>query len=272
MSERRRVEAAASELLQKLGVKSLPETLVVLGSGFREFAKVVKNPKRLSFRDVGGMPSPGVAGHGAEILVGSVVHKKKSIPITVFTGRVHLYEGFTAQEVVFPLRAAFFAGVRRVLLTNATGGLDPKLKPGSVVAVRDQMNFTGHSCLIGGQEFGEQFVDPAHSFDAKWHKYMTKMSKGIGAGVYIGALGPAYETVAEAKYFRKCGGHVIGMSTVQEVMAAKQLGMTIGCLSFVSNMSGGIGNPVGHGDVLALVRKHSPRLVELISEAVGFES
>ena len=187
------------------------------------------------------------------------------------TGRLHLYEGLSAHDIVYPLRALSQIGVKRVLLTNASGSLRSNIPPGSLVAINDQINLTGTSCLIGptGKYFGKQFLDMSSVFDAQWTQKICLLDKTIVRGVYAGVLGPAYETPAEAKMLAGLGADVVGMSTVQEVIAAHQLGLKVSCLSFVTNMSGGLGETLTHQDVLDLVAKNQERLQSILIQTVG---
>jgi purine-nucleoside phosphorylase len=160
--------------------------------------------------------------------------------------------------------------VRRVLLTNAAGSVDANIHPGQVVLVRDQLNLTGRSCLAGAEApaFGPLFIDMGAAFDPAWRAAITKLG-ATTEGVYAGVLGPAYETPAETRMLATLGANVVGMSTVQEVLAARQLGVAVACLSFVTNMAGGLGHGLSHGEVLALADRHRDGLHELLLKAVG---
>ena len=161
--------------------------------------------------------------------------------------------------------------VRRVLLTNASGSLRSALPPGKLIIVRDQINMTGTSCLAGpeGSYFGAQFLDMASAFDRSWSDRICQTDTDIVGGIYAGVLGPAYETPAEAKMLATLGADVVGMSTVQEVLAAHQAGLKVACLSFVTNMSGGLGSTLTHNDVLDLVASHQQRLKNILIKAIG---
>jgi len=261
---KQKLQACAAEVLHKAGQESLPETLVVLGSGFSGFTKDIKEPLSIDLHKLTGFPVPKVAGHGSALVIGKV----GKVPVAVLSGRVHTYEGYSASEVVHSIRVMYFAGAKRVILTNASGGLDKKFKPGTVVVISDQINLTGQSCLIGSRELGAEFQDMSEVYDARWAKKIKKADAAIKSGIYVGLAGPAYETPAEAKFFRLGGGDVVGMSTVQEAMAARQLGMKVAGLSFVTNMSGGMGEILDHADVLALAKKNASRLAKILNVAV----
>ena len=261
---KQRLESSAAEVLHKIGLDSIPETLVILGSGFKEFVNGLKNPTVVDLQKLSGFPVPKVTGHGATLAVGMA----GKTPVAVLSGRVHLYEGYSGQEVVHALRVMHFAGAKRIVLTNASGSLDKKIKPGTVMVMTDHINLTGHTCLASSHELGAEFQDMSAVYDSKWIKKIRKSDSKIIGGVYVGLTGPAYETPAEANYYRKGGGDVVGMSTVLEAMAARQLGMTVAGISFVTNMSGGMGEKLDHADVLAIAKKNSARLVKILNAAV----
>lgn len=265
----RRLEASAESLQDALGRDAMPDTVVVLGSGFKGFEARLKTAQSVDLADIEHMPVPQVEGHGASLVVGDLNGRA----IAVMTGRVHLYEGHSAQDVAYPLRVLSTLGVQRVLLTNAAGSVDPAIKPGQVVVLKDQINLTGTSCLMGAEarELGPIFVDMGACFDPAWRDAVLALG-GVTEGVYAGMLGPAYETPSETAMLRGLGAHVVGMSTVQEVLAARQLKMRVLGLSFVTNMAGGLGSDLSHGEVLELAAKHRPALHDLLARAAGVDA
>jgi len=265
MSLSKRIEESAAALRVALGQVHVPETLVVLGSGFRGFVKTLRNARHVELGSVKHFPVPAVAGHGSSLIVGDL----RGTSISVLDGRSHLYEGHDPEDVVHPIRVLQHMGARRVLLTNASGSLTAKLKPGSLVVVRDQINMTGQTCLVGASVIGPQFPDMSRAFDPNWIKLICKSDRKLKTGVYVGVLGPAYETPAEARMLARLGGDVVGMSTVLEVIAARQLGMEVACLSFVTNMSGGLGKSLTHDEVLFMAKKHADWLAVTVARAVS---
>lgn len=270
-SLKQRIDQSAEVIRQSLGRKQLPETLIVLGSGFKGFEDTLTNSLSLDLRHVDGMAIPKVEGHGASLVVGRV-EKPGSISqeVAVLTGRVHLYEGYDAAQVVFPLRVMASLGIKRVLLTNAAGSLDLAIKPGQVVVLSDHINFTGQNCLVGdARELGSTFLDMGGCYDAPWRqKLIGQTAMPVVSGVYVGVMGPTYETPAETRMFGLLGAQVVGMSTVQEAIAAHQLGLRVAALSFVTNMAGGLGVSLHHADVLKLVKDHRDALKSLLAAAV----
>ena len=262
-----RLEASADDLRHELKRETLPDTAVVLGSGFRGFEAMLEDRSQVDFADIEHLPTPTVKGHGAQIVVGRLDKRE----VCVLTGRVHLYERYTAQEVVYPLRLLASLGVQRVVLTNASGSVDPAIMPGTVVLLSDHINLTGRNCLAGmGDDFGDLFVDMQEAYDAPWRAYLQTKCKAT-EGVYAGVLGPNYETAAETQMLGRMGAHIVGMSTVQETIAARQIGLRVLGISFVTNMAGGLGGALSHDDVLALSAKHRNTLHQIVADAVSFD-
>jgi len=267
---RQKLEASAADIRAKLGREHLPPTLIVLGSGFKGFVGQLAQTSTVDLATVRGMPVPRIAGHGGALVIGHT-WGKAATEVAVLTGRVHLYEGHDASAVAYPIRVLAQLGIQRVLLTNAAGSVEPTLQPGETVLVSDQINLTGASCLAGPEaaELGPVFIDMGQTFDAAWRAGILKQAAGIKEGVYAGVRGPAYETPAETRMLGRLGAQVVGMSTVQEVLAARQLGLAVACLSFVTNMAGGLGGQLDHAEVLALVARHQGPLHELLALAAG---
>lgn len=260
-----RIEAGAAGLLKQLGRDRLPAVAVVLGSGFKGFEARLAGAKAIDAKAVPHFPVPSVEGHGAQIVVGKVQNSE----VCVLTGRVHMYEGHSAEDVVLPVRALAKAGVRKFLLTNAAGSVDAKIRPGQVVLVKDHLNLTGRNCLSGveAKTFGPQFLDMTVAYDAAFRQALAKLP-GLVEGVYAGLLGPTYETPAETAMLGRLGAHVVGMSTVQETIAIRHLGLRVAALSFVTNMAGGLGENLSHKEVIELAEKHREPLHELLLRAV----
>jgi purine-nucleoside phosphorylase len=264
----KKLEASANAVQKYLGRETLPDTLIVLGSGFKGFEAKLTNARTLDLDEVPHMPVPRVEGHGAMLVVGEAGDKE----VAVLTGRVHLYEGHAPDDVVYPLRVLSTLGIQNVLLSNASGSVDPAVRPGQVVVVKDHLNLTGRNCLLGedAPELGPIFIDMSEAYDKAWRQEILKLGDVV-EGVYAGVLGPNYETPAETAMLGKMGAHVVGMSTVLEVIAARHLSLRVACLSFVANMAGGLGEHLSHGEVLDLVAKNKPRLQDLLTKAVEID-
>jgi purine-nucleoside phosphorylase len=260
-----KIADAASALTRKFGVPALPKVAVVLGSGFKGFEARLENAKTFEAKDFPHFPVPRVQGHGAQIVCG----KAGAVDVCVLTGRVHMYEGYDADETVFPIRALAKAGVKRLLLTNAAGSVDPKIRAGQVVLLKDHLNLTGKNCLTGTEArlIGPQFLDMTVAYDAGLRQRLASLG-GLVEGVYAGLLGPTYETPAETLMLGRLGANVVGMSTVQETIAARHLNLRVAALSFVTNMAGGLGDNLSHEEVIDLAEKHRVALHELLLNAI----
>jgi purine-nucleoside phosphorylase len=259
-----RIDVAANYMRKKLDCDWKQATLVVLGSGFKAFAESIIPRGSVEFADVPGFSAPKVHGHGSSL----VVAESNGKPILLATGRVHLYEGYTAHDIVLPIRAAAKLGVKSVVLTNASGSVNPSVKPGTILDIHDHINFTGKNCLIGANELGAQFVDMVNAYDSDWRKRVNAQHQ-LTAGIYCGLVGPTYETPAETAAFGRIGADVVGMSTVQETIAARQLGMKVLGLSLVTNFAGGLAASVNHEEVLLEGKTRGAELTKILNVAIA---
>lgn len=260
------LESTADIIKKQTGREALPDTLVVLGSGFKGFERSLENSIELELSGIGNMPVPKVEGHGSSLVIGELAGRN----VCILTGRVHAYEGYTPAEVVFPIRVLATLGVQRVLLTNAAGSVDPDVRPGTVVLIKDQINLTGQNALVGpdARALGQVFIDMSNAYDKIWRQAILRDHQLV-EGVYAGVLGPSYETPSETAMLAKLGATVVGMSTVHETIAARQLNLKVACLSFVTNMAGGLGGVLDHEDVVELATENKARLHQLITDILG---
>ena len=196
--------------------------------------------------------------------------------LMVLNGRFHLYQGYRPEEVVAPVRLAGLLGAEIMIATNATGSLDPEIEPGSIVVVSDHINLQGSNPLVGewGKEFGPQFPDMSEAYDRDLREVALSAAADAGfsvyEGVYVGLLGPSFETPAEIRMLRTAGGTVVGMSTVPEVIAARHMGMKVLVLSFAANPAAGlVDRPLTHTDVLEEGEKAASKLADLIGLLVA---
>ncbi len=259
---------AAAELIR--GRTSLePRVGVVLGSGLGGFADELEDPVEIPYGEIPGWPVSTAVGHAGKLALGTV----GGVPLAVMRGRAHLYEGFTAEKVVFGVRVLERLGVRTIVLTNACGGVREDLVPGQLVLVSDHINLQGASPLIGpnDESLGPRFVDMSDAYDpalrAAAHEAATRLGLDLPEGVYAAWLGPAFETPAEIRLIRTVGGDLVGMSTVPEVLAARHLGMRCLALSCVTNMAAGVMlGPIEHEKVLEIGASAQGRLTSLLRE------
>jgi purine-nucleoside phosphorylase len=210
-----------------------------------------------------------VEGHAHEL---DVLLPRPDLPVLYQRGRLHSYQGYSAHDTVFPVRLAALLGAQVLILTNATGGLQPGQKPGDLVLVRDHINLTGLNPLRGQlpPEWGPRFPDMGAAYDPRLRELARRLAGELGIpmadGVYAGVAGPSYETPAEVRMLRQLGGDVTGMSTVLEVIAGHHMGMRCLCISMVSNPAAGMSDvPVDHADVLAAGQAAAANIRRLIT-------
>ncbi len=235
------IREAAGYILSKTHI--VPETAIVLGSGFGGFAENLEERIEIPYREIPEFPISTAAGHAGQFVFG----KYRGKYIIVMQGRVHYYEGYSAQQVAMPVWALYEAGVRRIILTNAAGGVNTSYETGDLVLIRDHINMTGASPLRGVKlpELDlPDFVDMSYAYTPRLLELAEEVGYGLGLnfqeGVYACMSGPQYETPAEVRMLRRYGADLVGMSTVFEVIAAVSCGMDVLAMSCVTNMAAGI--------------------------------
>lgn len=249
-----------------------PRVAVVLGSGLGDFVSSVRIIGTLDYADVDGMPVSTVSGHAGRFVFGYV----EDTPVVLMQGRVHLYEGYSPHEVVFPIRLMRQMGAEVLLLTNAAGGIDPTLKPGSFMALTDHIAQFVPSPLVGPNDeaLGTRFPDMSAVYSPELRAEMHRVADGLGIplsdGVYIQFSGPAYETPAEIRMARVLGASAVGMSTAIEAMAARHCGYTrIGAISCISNYAAGVTDkPLSHDDIKQMAAMVSTSFAALLGNIV----
>lgn len=231
-----------------------PVVGVVLGSGLGAMADRLEGAVSIPYEEIPEFPAASVAGHAGRLVVGTL----GSVPVAVMQGRVHAYEGWSAEELVFGVRLLAATGVRALLLTNAAGAVNPTLAPGDLVRITDHLNLTGLNPLTGPNDdrIGPRFPDMSQPYDPQLGALLEasagRLDIALGAGVYAGVAGPSYETPAEIRMLRTLGADLVGMSTVLEVIAARHAGVRVAAVSLVTNLAAGLaGRPLSHADVLA---------------------
>jgi purine-nucleoside phosphorylase len=246
-----RAQSAAHFLLSQSSLR--PRVGLVLGSGLGGFADELSSSSRIPYTNIPFFPRSTAVGHAGQMVIGSAA----GVPVAVMQGRVHLYEGYSAREVAFPIRVFAQMDIRSVILTNAAGGINPEYKQGALVVLTDHINLQGHNPLVGPNDdrFGPRFPDMSQAYCKSYREMALqaakKLNKALYQGVYAALLGPNYETPAEIRYLRTIGADLVGMSTALEVIAARHLGLKVLAISCVTNMAAGILDQViSHEEVL----------------------
>ena len=241
---------------------------IILGSGLGGLSKAVQDAVRIPFRDIPGFPDATVAGHEGVVIVGSLGGRD----IVALSGRFHMYEGHPAPLAAFPIRVFHALGVQDLFVSNAAGGISPKLAVGDLMAITDHLNLTGTNPLVGPQEEGEtRFPDMRDAYDPRLRLVLRNTAEDLRIplreGVYAGLLGPSYETPSEVKMLRVLGADAVGMSTVAEVIAARALGMRVVGISCITNAAGGeAGSTLSHADVLERTARLGDTLEKLVTK------
>ena len=260
------VHAARAAVVKRLGGRK-PTVAIVLGSGLGPLADAVKEAIRIPYAEIPGFHVPTVPGHKGELVCGTLGGKT----VLCQSGRFHAYEGHSADVTALPVRMFGAVGIDTVILTNAAGGVNPRFGPGTLMLIADHINLTGRNPLVGPARPGEtRFPDMTNAYDKGLKALARKVAKERGValaeGVYVGLLGPTYETPAEVKFIATLGGDAVGMSTVLEVIAARARGMKCLGISTVTNAAAGISaTELNHNEVMevaARVGKDLGRLVE----------
>ena len=260
-----RAELAAQFILSRTALR--PRIALVLGSGLGSFADDLDNAVRIPYAEIPSFPRSTAIGHAGTLVVGTVA----GVSVAAMQGRVHSYEGYSAQQVTFPVRTFARMGVKAVLLTNAAGGINASYGRGALVAIRDHINLQGQNPLLGPNEdrFGPRFPDMTDSYNPEFRKFALDEAERLGGdiydGIYAAMLGPSYETPAEIRYLKAIGADLVGMSTVPEVIVARHMGLEVLAISCVTNMAAGIsGEKINHEEVLETGERVRGKFVALL--------
>jgi purine-nucleoside phosphorylase len=270
------VTEAARFLHSMLGPVS-PRIGIVLGSGLGAVADAVIDPIQLPYAEIPHFPRSTVEGHSGRLVAGSL----GGVPVLVMQGRVHFYEGYTPQQVTFPLRVLGALGLRAVVLTNAAGGIAEGYHIGQLVALADHINLMGFNPLVGHNEprfavkpgAGLRFFDMTEAYSKPLrslaHAAADEEGFKLAEGVYLAVSGPSFETPAEIRAFRSMGATLVGMSTVPETIVARHMGIEVLGISCVTNLAAGLGaTPLSHEEVFEAGRKVEHRLARLFERLV----
>jgi purine-nucleoside phosphorylase len=250
-----------------------PQIGVVLGSGLAAFADSLIHSVRIPYRDIPGLPVSTAIGHAGELVLGTLgANGKGTVDLAVMSGRFHLYEGYTAQQVVSGVRLLHELGVRSLVLTNAAGGINLDFAKGALALISDHINLQGTNPLIGpnDERLGPRFPDMSVAYSQLLREIAHETAEELGItlheGVYAAVTGPNYETPAEIGYLKAIGADLVGMSTVAETIAANHLGMQVLGISCVTNLAAGLsGERLHHEEVLEIGRRVSGTFQKLLT-------
>ena len=231
-----------------------PRVAIVLGSGLGGFADDFDDAVAVPYEDIPGFARSTAQGHAGRLVIGKV----DQVPIVAMQGRVHYYEGYSLEEVTFPIRTFKLLGIKTIILTNASGGINVELTQGTLMVISDHLNLMGDNPLrgINDERFGPRFPDMSTVYSPALQALVIEEARAMGVevrrGIYAALSGPSYETPAEIHLLRNFGADAVGMSTVPEAIVARQMEMDVLGISCITNMAAGIGDePINHEDVMA---------------------
>jgi purine-nucleoside phosphorylase len=251
-------------------VAAEPKVGIVLGSGLGSFVDEIAIEKEIDYADIPHFPVSTVEGHKSKLIFGKLSGKD----VVVMAGRFHFYEGYSVEELVFPIRIMKLMGVQTLLLSNAAGSVNPAFKVGDMMMITDHISFFTPNPLVGKNiaEFGPRFPDMSEPYSrsllVKARAIGTMYNYDIKEGVYVAVTGPTFETRAEYKFIHVIGGDVVGMSTVQEATVAKHMGMDVFAVSVVTDL-GMQETTITHEEVLEAARAAEPKMAHLFKELVA---
>ena len=266
-----RLNKAAQVMKERLS--PIPDVAVILGSGMSEAFGVPDGGVRIPWQEIPGFPLPTVAGHAGEFWAGKIEGKE----VLIQRGRIHFYEGYPMEDVVFSTRLFGLLGIRTLIVTNASGAINPELKAGDLVLITDHINMLGENPLRGPNldQLGPRFPDMSAAYSNRLREIAISAARAEGIelkqGVYIATLGPSYETPAEIRAFRTLGADLVGMSTVPEVIAANHARMEVLGISCATNLAAGV-NPdatLSHEEVIETTRRKGEEMRRLIYAIVS---
>ncbi|MGF3066323.1 purine-nucleoside phosphorylase [Facklamia sp. P12945] len=246
-----------------------PRIGLILGSGLGDLADEIKNPVKIPYEAIPSFPVSTVEGHAGQLVYGSLAGQK----VIALQGRFHYYEGYDLETITFPIRIFKELGVESLILTNAAGGVNNSFKPGDLMVIKDQLNFTGENPLIGkNNPQGPRFVDMSQTYSKRGIQLLHQTAKSLGfslqEGVYAWMTGPSYETPAEIRAIRLMGGDAVGMSTVPEAIVARHAGLEVLGVSCITNYAAGMQETLNHQEVMAVSREVKPRFKQLIYQVI----
>ncbi len=257
-------------------ISAIPKIAVILGSGLGEYADSLPQPQALPYADIPHFPTSTVPGHKGRFVFSNTDH----VALVAMQGRFHYYEGYSLEQVTFPIRVLGMLGVHRLIVTNAAGGINPQFVAGDLMMIRDHINLIGDNPLRGPhyEEFGPLFPDMTEAYNREDSAVFQAVAQDLGIalkqGVYVGLSGPSYETPAEIRMLRTLGADAVGMSTVPEVIVANQMGMRVSGVSCITNMAAGISMTDGvslklsHQEVMDTAERVRQHFIALLDSVI----
>ena len=263
------VQETVSYIQEKINFT--PEYGVILGSGLGSFTDEMKVAHTLPYHEIPNFPVSTVQGHKGALVFGTIGDKK----VVAMQGRFHFYEGYSMTEVTFPVRVMKFLGVEKLVVSNASGGVNPSYKVGSIVMIKDHINMTPEHPLRGknDERFGPRFVNMSEPYSRKMIAKATEIAQELNVevheGIYLGLQGPTFETLAEYKMVKILGADCVGMSTVPEVIVARHMDLETFGISVITDMGNeeSIGT-ISHNEVLKAAKEAEPKVRSLIKELI----
>ena len=252
-------------------VKLEPRVGIVLGSGLGAFANDFEEAVTIPYQDIPGFGRSTAVGHAGQLVIGKV----QEVPMIAMQGRLHHYEGYTLEEVTFPIRTFKVLGLKTIILTNASGGINVEFSPGTLMVITDHLNLMGDNPLIGpnDERFGPRFPDMSAVYSPELQQIVMEEAREIGLGVrrgvYAALAGPSYETPAEIHLFRNFGADAVGMSTVPEAIVARHMDMEVLGISCITNLAAGVTDePITHEDVIETGNRVAATFTQLLKRVV----
>jgi purine-nucleoside phosphorylase len=265
-----RAEHATRIIRARINVE--PRIAVVLGSGLGGFADDFEDPAGIPYEDIPGFMRSTAEGHAGRLVAGKV----DNVPVLAMQGRVHYYEGYTLEEVTFPIRTFKLLGIKTLILTNAAGGINVELQQGTLMVLSDHLNLMGANPLRGpnDERFGPRFPDMSTVYSPELQELAIEEARAIGVdvrrGIYGALSGPSYETPAEIVLLRNLGADAVGMSTVPEAIVARHMGLEVLGISCITNMAAGISDePIDHQEVMETGNRVRGTFTELLRRVVS---
>jgi purine-nucleoside phosphorylase len=252
-------------------IKQQPRVAIVLGSGLGGFAEEFEQAVTIPYEEIPGFVTSTAQGHAGSLVVGAVEH----VPVLAMQGRVHYYEGYSLEEVTFPVRTFKLLGIDTLILTNAAGGVDVQLSQGALMVISDHLNLMGVNPLRGpnDERFGQRFPDMSEVYSRELQELVVEEAKKIGVtvrrGIYAALAGPSYETPAEIHMLRSFGADAVGMSTVPEAIVGRHMGMKLLGISCITNMAAGISEqPINHEEVMETGERVRTTFTQLLRRVI----